>query len=155
MTSHRSADPTEQIEVAVLTLLRRANDPRGNAQINRIAGVDVERSGSVLLARLEELQPVRLSQLASAAGIDISTASRQVARLVEQGYVDRTADPADGRATLHRLTESGAQVRRQLRRAVSAWMGEALSGLSEEERRVLGELMTRFVDGVTHQIETA
>ncbi len=71
------------------------------------SGIDLERAASVLLSRVDELGPARLSDVAAAAGVEISTASRPVARLVEQGYVERSTDPADGRACLLRCTPAG------------------------------------------------
>lgn len=143
-----ATDPVARIEHSVLALLRRANDPRGNQRINELAGVDIERAGAVMLSRIEELQPARLSLLAEAAGLDVSTASRQVARLVEQGYVERTSDPTDARAVLHRLSPAGAALRRRLRRAVRTFFDDALQGFSDDERDVLARLLERLVDGV-------
>lgn len=144
---HRSAqsDPVDEIEAAILTLLRRANDPRGNRQIYEMAGTDIERAGSVMLARVEELQPARLSDLAAAAGVEISTASRQVGRLVEQGYVVRANDPQDARASLHRLTPSGRDLRRRLKKAVRAWFEFALDDFDVADRATLAALLTRLV----------
>jgi len=148
-------DPVAQIEGAIVTLLRRANDPRGNRQIYDMAGTDIERAGSVMLARLEELQPARLSDLAVAAGLELSTASRQVARLVDQGYVERTPDPADGRAALHRLTPAGRDLRTRLKRAVRAWFQHALSDFDERDQARLATLLGRFVESLVADPEPA
>ncbi|MEZ5269013.1 MAG: MarR family winged helix-turn-helix transcriptional regulator [Microthrixaceae bacterium] len=101
-----SGDPVAQIESAVVALLRRANDPR-NRKIYEMAGTDIEKAGAVMLARSTSCNRPGWSELASAAGVTISTASRQVSRLVEQGYVARSVDPLDARASLHRLTPAG------------------------------------------------
>ncbi|MFV0318661.1 MAG: MarR family winged helix-turn-helix transcriptional regulator [Microthrixaceae bacterium] len=143
-----NGEPVRRIESAVLALLRQANDPRGNDKIYERAGSDIERAGSVMLARIEELQPARLSDLATAAGVKVSTASRQVARLVEQGYVTRTVDPLDARASLHRLTPAGRGLRGRLRRAVTSFFEEALTDLNEHETELLANLLSRFVDGL-------
>lgn len=141
-------DPAARIEAAIVLLLRRANDPRGFQRIHQLAGIEIERAGAVMLARVEDLQPARLSDLADAAGVEVSTASRQVARLVEQGYVQRTADPADARAALHELTQKGRDARAKLRATGTAFFQAALGEFSETERDSLADLLTRFVDGV-------
>ena len=141
-------DPATKIEAAIVLLLRRANDPRGFQRIHQLAGIQIERAGAVMLARVEEMQPARLSDLAEAAGLEVSTASRQVARLVEQGYVQRTADPADARAALHELTAEGLEARSKLRATGTAFFASALEDFTEAERRALADLLTRFVDGV-------
>ncbi len=138
-------DQIARIEAALVLLVRRANDPRGNKTINQAAGVDIERASAVMLARVEELEPARLSELADAAGVDISTASRQVARLVDDGYVERRADPDDRRASAHRLTPEGRDVRARLTTARRAWFEEVLADFDAEERAVLATLLERFV----------
>ncbi|MDZ7674752.1 MAG: MarR family transcriptional regulator [Acidimicrobiales bacterium] len=139
-------DAIARIEAALIALLRRTNDPRGNQRINDRAGVDIERSGSVMLARIEEFEPVRLCDLADMGGIDTSTASRQVARLVDAGYVERRPDPDDGRATGHYLTESGQRIRGKLKRARREWFEEVVAEFSPDERDQFADLLVRFVD---------
>lgn len=139
-------DAIARIEAALVTLVRRATDPRGNREINRSAGVDIERAGAVMLARIEELEPARLSDLAEAAGVDTSTASRQVARLVDEGYVDRGADPDDRRASAHRLTPAGRKVRQRLKAARREWFEDVLEDFDPGEREQLATLLERFVD---------
>ena len=140
-------DAIARIELALLKLVRRANDPRANRRVNAAAGVDVEieRAGSVMLARVEELEPVRLSDLAEAIGVDASTASRQVARLVDCGLVRREPDPHDGRATVHRLTPAGRDVRIKIVDARRAWFTRVLEDFDEAERESLAGLFERFV----------
>lgn len=139
-------DPIARIEAALIALLRRTNDPRGNRRINARAGVDIERSGSVMLARIEEHEPVRLCDLAEMGGIDTSTASRQVGRLVDAGYVERSPDPDDGRATAHRLTPAGRRIRGRLERARREWFEEVVADFSRAERDQFATLLARFVD---------
>jgi DNA-binding MarR family transcriptional regulator len=101
------SEPEGRIEQALIQLVRRANDPRGNANLKARARIDLDRAASTLLLRIDELGPARLSDIADAAGVEISTASRPVARLVDEGYVERRADPADARASLLRSTNEG------------------------------------------------
>lgn len=138
-------DAIARIEAALITLVRRATDPRANRDVNRAAGIDIERAGAVMLARVEELEPARLSELADAAGVDTSTASRQVARLVEDGLVERSPDPDDGRATAHRLTPAGRDVRQRLNAARRAWFDDVLADFDPRERTRFADLLERFV----------
>jgi DNA-binding MarR family transcriptional regulator len=138
-----------QIERALIALSRRVTDPRGNRVINEMAGADIERAGATMLARIYELQPARLSDLACAAGVDISTASRQVARLVDLGFVARVPDPDDGRATRHSLSATGADLRDRLVQARHEWIDAIVVDLSPGEREVLGDLLGRVIDRMT------
>lgn len=141
-------DAIARIEAALVTLVRRANDPRGNKRINERAGVDIERASAVMLARVDELGPARLSELAEAAGVDVSTASRQVARLVSDGYVTRRPDPDDRRASAHELSPAGREVRARLVAARRAWFEEVLADFDPTERTAFADLLERFVDHV-------
>ena len=67
-----------------------------------------EMAGAVVLARLEALGPVRLTELAHALGLDPSSVSRQVTALERAGLVAREKDPTDQRALHLVLTEAGA-----------------------------------------------
>lgn len=147
-------DAISDIQGALVSIVRRANDPRGNKTINRAAGTDIERASAVMLARVEEHEPARLSVLAEAAGVDVSTASRQVARLVDEGYVTRDPDPDDGRASAHRLTPAGRELRHRLAEAQRAWFEAVLAPFDEDERRALAELLGRFVAEVERTQET-
>ena len=134
-----------RIEQALIDLVRRVNDPRGNAALKAKSGIDLERAGSVLLSRIDELGPARLSEIAAAAGVEISTASRPVARLVDQGYVERSTDPADGRACLLRCTPQGQEVMTRWRAARHEWLRDVLDDFDADERERFAELFDRFV----------
>lgn len=101
-----------------------------------------------LLAKIATSGPVRLSKLADWQRVDRSTMTTQVRRLEDLGYVVRSPDPADGRASLVRLSESGqAQHEKLLARA-----GEVFNGLvaawSASERRQFARLLTKFAAGL-------
>lgn len=82
-----------------------------------------------LLLHLSDVGPVRAVDVVERTGLDKSTVSRQIARLVDLALVERVADPSDGRARLVQLTASGAQRlervredrRQQLRAKVAGW----------------------------------
>lgn len=137
------------IQNALITLGRRAADPRGNRQIQERAGVAIERAEAVMLYRLGELEPARLSELAEAAGVEISTASRPMARLVAQGYVERSPDPSDGRATVHRLTAEGRELLTRLSDARDQWLEDLLGDFDDDDRARFAELLDRFVRNIT------
>lgn len=137
-----------RIEQALIQLVRRTTDPRGNANLKARAGIDLDRAAGTLLFRIEELGPVRLSEVAAAAGVEISTASRPVTKLVDQGYVARSGDPDDGRAALLTCTTAGMEVVERLRQARQEWMRDVLADFDPVEQTTLADLFERFVDRV-------
>jgi DNA-binding MarR family transcriptional regulator len=76
-----------------------------------------------VLATLLQSGPMRLGALAEVEGVSAPAMTRIVASLEELGHVRRTPDPADGRAQLVLVTESGdglvAQGRSQRLRALA------------------------------------
>ena len=144
-----------RIEQALIQLVRRVSDPRGNANLKARSGVDLDRAASTLLTRIDELGPARLSYIAGAAGVDISTASRPVARLVDDGYVERRPDPADARASLLRTTPSGRAAVRRLRAARRDWLRDVLADFDASERDHFADLFERFIESVLITSERA
>src|SRR4051812_41266296 len=64
-----------------------------------------------ILHHLDEVQAMRLTDLAGHLGVTPSTMSLTVDRLERDGYVRRQRDPKDGRVTKIRLTAAGARIR--------------------------------------------
>ncbi len=136
----------DRIDASLVKLVRSITDTRTTEMLKRWAGVDIERRGFTLLARIEEFPDAHLAQVAAAADVDTSTASRQVARLVEHGLVERTPDPAEHRARRHRLTDDGAAALARLRDARRRWIDGIVSDFSVDEQAQLADLLTRFAD---------
>lgn len=102
----------------------------------------------LLLHRVKENGPCRMSELAGQVGLDTSTVSRHVARLARDGYVARSDDPDDRRAARLVLTAKG---RRRLASATQArndLIHAAVADWSEEELRTLSALTERLADAL-------
>jgi DNA-binding MarR family transcriptional regulator len=84
--------------------------------------------------------------LAEEVHSDPSTISRQVGQLVRLGLVERTADPADGRATLLAATAEGRRVFEENRRRRNEHLADLLSPWPDGDRRALAALLARFAD---------
>jgi DNA-binding MarR family transcriptional regulator len=115
--------------------------------------VRVDRAGYLAMRTLDALGPVSANGLARALGLDASTVTRQIAALERQGYVERCANPADGRSCTIVLTPAGSRAmnevqrerREQIRLLVSDWDsgGQADLGTS------LSRLNAALVDSAT------
>jgi len=75
--------------------------------------------------------------------------SRLVDRLEAAGLVEKARCPGDGRGHMLRITEAGKDLRRRIwpvyQAAIQKHVG---SHLSEEEARLLSQLLARLIDGV-------
>lgn len=103
------------------------------------------------LVLLGERGSTRISEIASALNLDISTVSRQLKLLEQRGLVAREADPVDGRVINIGLTPAGRAVLDQLVAARLALMEEALSAWEFEDVAKLTELLSRFAFDL-HQV---
>ncbi len=105
-----------------------------------------------VLTRIEELQPVRVSDVADQMDYDRSTVSRHVAELVSLDCVLRDQDADDGRAVILRLTPKGETA---VSAVFEAWM-EFLHGTIEDwapdERTQFLTLLTRFRDSMEQRV---
>ncbi len=110
------------------------------------AGVAVDRASVPLLRVLADEEPMRLGELAARLTVEAPHVTRQVQRLERTGFVERVADPADGRAQLVRLTMAGRETVEAIRAVGRRWMSEALAEWEPEDRRRLAELFHRMVD---------
>ncbi|MCU0757679.1 MAG: MarR family transcriptional regulator [Steroidobacteraceae bacterium] len=112
--------------------------------IQRRAGVDVDRSGIIILTTLERLGPMRMSDLAAEIGLDRSTISRQVAAVVRNGYVQKLDDSSDARASQLQLTARGNAARRKLAEAWNTIVRELVHDWSADEQAQFGRLLGKL-----------
>jgi DNA-binding MarR family transcriptional regulator len=106
--------------------------------------VPITTTQKLLLVVLVDSGPLRLGALAERVGITDPTTSRAVDGLVAADLVRREPDPDDRRAVLHFATARAKKWLERRRAVVAAALDEALSHLTEEERRTFLELITKL-----------
>ncbi|GAB2928333.1 MarR family transcriptional regulator [Rhodococcus aerolatus] len=131
--------------VRLVKLVERTAAQAGHGQ-----GDGLERAAWGVLFRVHCDGPQRSSALAEALHSDPSTISRHVAALVERGLAERTADPADGRATLVAATPAGSAHARAARARRNAAVGQVVRDWTLDERRTLVHLLHRFTTEFDH-----
>jgi DNA-binding MarR family transcriptional regulator len=102
-----------------------------------------------MLATIERHGPLTPSELAQRERVQRPTVTRMLARLEEDGIVQRAADPADGRSFLVSLTPDGRELLAEVRTRKDAYLAQRLEALSEEERAALD----RAADVLEHLLE--
>jgi DNA-binding MarR family transcriptional regulator len=119
-----SGDPIgEVIDVAMDLTVRHLADRTG-----------LSGSAAMLLNRLVQEGPARLTALACLEGISQPAMTQMIQRLERQGLVERSSDPDDGRAAVVALAAEGRVMldeRRDVRRGRLAELMDTLS--SEDE----------------------
>jgi len=115
-----------------------------------VAGGAGRMGGPARLRMLEVLaaasEPLSVSELGEAVGVDQPRASRLVQQGVEHGLVRREADPDDARRTRIALTDQGRDMVRAFRGERRDTVATALGGFSDAERAELARLLTKLAD---------
>jgi DNA-binding MarR family transcriptional regulator len=137
-------DPVAELSGLLTSIARQTHSPRLYGEMGSRAGLTVRPHLFGVLARIRDMQPVRVTDVAEATDNDRSTISRQIAELVRDGCVDRAPDPADGRAVVLTLTPFGEDV---IRRVFDAWL-EVLDTMTgawpRRDRTELARLLRRL-----------
>jgi len=89
------------------------------------------------LSTVERHGPLTPSELAARERIQRPTATRVLARLEEEGLVQRTPDPQDRRSSLVSATAAASDLLAELRTRKTAFLAERLERLDAGERATL------------------
>ena len=108
------------------------------------SGVRIELAGAHVLSRLADLGPVRLTELASALGLDPSSVSRQVTALERSGWLAREDDPTDRRAARLTLTATGRAVVEALAQARTEALARLTPGWNDTDLDALATTLARL-----------
>lgn len=140
----QSPDPLDdddlgaRLRVAIMRVSRRLRVEVG-------AGVISAGQYSVLVALWNE--PRTLGQLAARERVQAPSMTRIAKALEEQGYVERTTHPDDGRQILIAITGAGRIVVEHVRNQRTAWLSRHVADLDEDDRATLrraAELLTEM-----------
>ncbi|MCX5385636.1 MarR family winged helix-turn-helix transcriptional regulator [Streptomyces sp. NBC_00083] len=127
------------LERELAVFLRRARASSG--EMAREVHPDLEPAAYGLLVRLDEAGPQRATELAGYFGVGKATMSRQLHALEDLGLVAREPDPADGRASLVRITAEGTARFGRVRDARRERYVRKLAGWNRTEISELARLL--------------
>jgi DNA-binding MarR family transcriptional regulator len=119
-----------------LTIVRTAR------RLRQEAGTDLSPSLTAALSTVERHGPITPSELAARERIQRPTATRVLARLVEEGLVERTPDPQDRRSALVSATPAARELLAELRTRKTAFLASRLEALDPADRAVLDRAAT-------------
>ena len=109
---------------------------------------ELDRTSYFALVILDDLGPMRVSDLAATIGLDTSTVSRAVSQLSDSQLVEKARDALDGRAQRLAISARGKEILTEACAAKRALLGEATGTWSGEDRRTLADLMMKLADGL-------
>ena len=100
---------------------------------------------TALISNLD-LEGTRITTLAERAGVSKQAMGQLVADLEQRGYIERTSDPSDGRASLVKFTEQGWELLQDAYRVKQAIEAEYAEVLGEDGMNTLWELLKKLLD---------
>jgi DNA-binding MarR family transcriptional regulator len=106
--------------------------------------VRVDRAGYLAMRMLDGFGPVTANALAQSLGLDASTVTRQITALESQGFVERCANPADGRSSTIVLTPAGRQSMREVEHQRRRHIEALVSDWEDAGQADLGVALTRL-----------
>ena len=109
----------------------------------------VDKAALAVLHETHRLGTVRPSDLATQMHLDLSTVSRHLRSLEQQGMVQRTADLDDARAQRISLTTAGCDVLTALLDHRATAIRDAIAHWPEVDRCTLRQLLRRLADDLS------
>jgi DNA-binding MarR family transcriptional regulator len=132
----------QSIEGELRVLLRRVR--RQSAANARSIHPELQPTAYAILLYMLENGSARAAQIVDHLGIDKGSVSRNVAQLVDLGFVERTADPVDARAQTLVGSELGRRRVAELHRQRRSDFAGRLDGWTEAELEQFVERLARY-----------
>jgi DNA-binding MarR family transcriptional regulator len=110
---------------------------RAARRLRQEAGAELSPSLTAALSTVDRHGPLTPSEVAARERIQRPTVTRLLARLEEQGLIERMTDPGDRRSSFVTTTPAGRALLEELRTRKTAFLAERLEGLDPEERATL------------------
>ena len=137
-------DSLRRIEHAILRI-SRIGTGRAAARIrSQRSGVDLSRPAISVLAALNAGAGLRLTELAERTDLEMALVSREVRALEADGYVRRSSDPRDGRASLVGLAAKGRRAYESYRQATDEIIAETFAHWTAKDLVAVADLLERM-----------
>ena len=140
-----NTEVASRLRLAIVRTARRLRQEAYQAE----SRAELSPTLTAALATVEHHGPLTPSELAERESIRRPTATRIIASLEASGLVDRTPDPADGRAALVTATREGSALLKRLRGRKNAYIARRLRGLDADEVETLdraAEILERMLE---------
>jgi DNA-binding MarR family transcriptional regulator len=119
-------------------------------RLRQEAGTQLSPTQTAALATIERHGPLTPSGLAELERVQRPTATRIVARLSDDGLVERATDPADGRSFTVAATPKGRALLEKLRTRKNAYLARRIRQLDDPDLATLeraAEILEGLLEG--------
>jgi MarR family transcriptional regulator, lower aerobic nicotinate degradation pathway regulator len=135
--------------VGIVNLARRFSQVLMSA-VSEVVPQDGLRYEFGLLVAISHVPNLEQKNLAAVMSLDVTTIGQLVDVLEGKGLVRRISSSTDRRVKLVEITKQGRHLVAEFRPSVLKAQNDVLAPLSEKERLVLTELMSRVVEANPH-----
>ena len=135
-------DTLRQLEHEVGVVIRRVKRVIGERA--RAVHPDLQPGTYLMLTYLAETGSCRSSAIAEVFDMDKGAISRQVQHLTDLGLIERSPDPADGRAALLALTDEAHRRLDDVQTHRRKVIDERLADWSDDDLRSFVEMLGRY-----------
>ena len=125
MSERFDGDDVARLRIALARIARQLD--------RQTRGSSLTKAESSVIATLERIGPLRVSELADVEGVNPTMLSRMVGKLEDAGMVRRSADPQDGRAALVTVTPAGSELQRRLRAERTRLLADRIATMPDTE----------------------
>jgi DNA-binding MarR family transcriptional regulator len=140
------SSPGRVVADALGMLVQRSFRARLYSQLTDGVGPGVDDLTYPVLSGLARVGARSAADLAGVIGLDRSGVSRRASRLERAGLVARVADPADSRAVLLNLTETGEIAIATMRERLVLLIDTSFGSWTAKEAATFAESFRRFVE---------
>lgn len=154
----KQPSPTEREPSRDLSAIFDRNEVRDTFRISFLANSlvlpvydDIKRAYGLsrgeylLLFCLSHLPELTAQDVADMTGRPRNSISRAVHRMLEEGYLNRSPDPDDGRQAILRITAKGRRLHERIVPLFVEREAAILAALSTDERETLDRLLSKLV----------
>jgi DNA-binding MarR family transcriptional regulator len=143
----RRADPAELASRLRVSVWRAARRMRVESSVG------ISPTLHAALHSVEVHGPITPGQLAEHENVRKPTMTRTIHALLDEGLVERTPDPLDGRVSWLKVTPAGSKLLQRARHRQTEFLAARLKKLSEEDREIL-DRATGVLDHLAGRDET-
>ncbi len=111
---------------------------------DRLAALGLGAGQFPVLSVLYAREGLSQEEISSYLGIDKAAVAKSVRKLLEEDYVSRGGDEADGRLKRVWLTPKAKRARPRILEVEAEWEGRLLEGFGAEEARALAAFLARL-----------
>jgi len=125
----------------------------GTRDIEGVVDIDINFAHVPVLRQIYILKEPTMSQLGKAVGIQLSTLTRMVDKLVQREFVVRKADPSDRRVVRVSVTSRGAEVVEKFEEARRKKIVLILRRLTSHERKQVLQMVQVLHQGIYNEVK--